>query len=130
MLGVIPADVDKISTLIGEKLVLTEVVAYMDLAKLLGANALASVITSYSIHYTKLYDAIAITLRPVYLALRHAILPVKMPRNGSISHPSGESRRIKTTPILMSLLSCDVSITQPGMFLPHHSPTTPTIFTV
>jgi len=53
MLGVIPADVDKISTLIGEKLVLTEVVAYMDLAKLLGTNALSSprsaVIAAYAL---------------------------------------------------------------------------------
>jgi len=53
MLGVIPVDVDKISTLIGEKLVLTEVVAYMDLAKLLGANALVSprsaVIAAYAL---------------------------------------------------------------------------------
>ncbi len=42
LLGVIPADVDKIALLIGEKLVLTEVVAYQDLARLLADGALAS----------------------------------------------------------------------------------------
>jgi len=53
MLGVIPADADKIATLIGEKLVLTEVVAYLDLAKLLAGNTLVSprsaVIAAYAL---------------------------------------------------------------------------------
>ena len=42
MLGVTPADVPNIAILIGEKLVLTEVVAYQDLAVMLGDGALVS----------------------------------------------------------------------------------------
>ena len=53
MLGVVPADIDKVATLIGEKLVLTEVVAYLDLAKMLGENSLSSprsaVIAAYAL---------------------------------------------------------------------------------
>jgi CNT family concentrative nucleoside transporter len=53
LLGVTPADVGRIAPLIGEKLVLTEVVAYRDLAKLLADNALASprsaVIATYAL---------------------------------------------------------------------------------
>lgn len=53
MLGISPADVSAIAPLIGEKLILTEVVAYQDLAKLLSENALSSprsaVIASYAL---------------------------------------------------------------------------------
>lgn len=53
MLGVNPMDVEKIAMLIGEKLILTEVVAYQDLAKLLAENALcdprSAVIATYSL---------------------------------------------------------------------------------
>lgn len=53
LLGISPADVGKIAPLIGEKLILTEVVAYQDLAKLLSENALSdprsAVITSYAL---------------------------------------------------------------------------------
>jgi len=53
LLGITPEDVPRIAGLIGEKLVLTEVVAYMDLAKLLEANLLASprsaVVASYAL---------------------------------------------------------------------------------
>ncbi len=53
MLGVASADVPHIAVLIGEKLVLTEVVAYLDLAKLLGDGVLTSqrsaVIATYAL---------------------------------------------------------------------------------
>lgn len=53
MLGVAAEDVPAIAVLIGEKLVLTEVVAYMDLAKLLARDALVSnrsaVIATYAL---------------------------------------------------------------------------------
>jgi CNT family concentrative nucleoside transporter len=53
MLGIIPADVGKIAPLIGEKLILTEVVSYQDLARLLADKALASprsaVIATYAL---------------------------------------------------------------------------------
>lgn len=53
MLGVATADVPHIAVLIGEKLVLTEVVAYLDLAKLLGDGVLESqrsaVIATYAL---------------------------------------------------------------------------------
>ena len=52
LLGVIPADVNKVSILIGEKLILTEVVAYQDLAKLLANDALSprsAVIATYAL---------------------------------------------------------------------------------
>lgn len=53
LLGIIPEDADKIAMLIGEKLVLTEVVAYQDLARLLADNAFASprspVIATYAL---------------------------------------------------------------------------------
>ena len=53
LLGVVPADVDKIALLIGEKLVLTEVVAYQDLARLLADGTLTSprsaVIAAYAL---------------------------------------------------------------------------------
>ena len=53
LLGIAPADVGKIATLIGEKLVLTEVVAYQDLAKLLAEDALtdprSAVIATYAL---------------------------------------------------------------------------------
>lgn len=53
LLGVIPEDAGKIAVLIGEKLVLTEVVAYQDLARLLADDALASprsaVIATYAL---------------------------------------------------------------------------------
>lgn len=53
MLGVNPADVEKIARLIGEKLILTEVVAYQDLARLLADNALSdprsAVIAAYAL---------------------------------------------------------------------------------
>jgi len=53
LLGVAPADVKLIAGLIGEKLVLTEVVAYQDLAKLLAENSLSSprsaVIAAYAL---------------------------------------------------------------------------------
>lgn len=53
LLGVAPADAGRIATLIGEKLVLTEVVAYQDLAGMLRDNALASprsaVIATYAL---------------------------------------------------------------------------------
>ena len=53
MLGVAPADVGKIAPLIGEKLILTELVAYQDLAKLLAENALSNprsaVIATYAL---------------------------------------------------------------------------------
>ncbi len=53
MLGIIPADVGSVATLLGEKLILTEVVAYQDLAKLLNQNNLidprSAVITTYAL---------------------------------------------------------------------------------
>lgn len=53
MLGVNPADVEQIARLIGEKLILTEVVAYQDLARLLADNALSdprsAVIATYAL---------------------------------------------------------------------------------
>jgi CNT family concentrative nucleoside transporter len=53
MLGVNPVDVGKIAMLIGEKLILTEVVAYQDLARLLADNALcdprSAVIATYAL---------------------------------------------------------------------------------
>jgi len=53
MLGITPADVPHIAVLIGEKLVLTEVVAYLDLAKLLADNVLvnprSAVIATYAL---------------------------------------------------------------------------------
>jgi len=53
LLGVAPADVGKIAPLIGEKLVMTEVVAYQDLAKLLADKTLSSprsaVIATYAL---------------------------------------------------------------------------------
>ncbi len=53
MLGVATADVPHVAVLIGEKLVLTEVVAYIDLAKMLGENVLVSqrsaVIATYAL---------------------------------------------------------------------------------
>jgi CNT family concentrative nucleoside transporter len=53
MLGVAADDVPYIAQLIGEKLVLTEVVAYLDLAKMLGDDILASprsaVIVTYAL---------------------------------------------------------------------------------
>lgn len=53
MLGITGADVPHIAVLIGEKLVLTEVVAYLDLAKLLAEDALQSprsaVIATYAL---------------------------------------------------------------------------------
>ncbi len=53
MLGVTPADVPHIAVLIGEKLVLTEVVAYLDLAQLLAGNVLtdprSAVIATYAL---------------------------------------------------------------------------------
>jgi len=53
MLGVTPADVPHIAVLIGEKLVLTEVVAYLDLAQLLSDDILAdprsAVIATYAL---------------------------------------------------------------------------------
>ncbi len=53
MLGVSPADVAKVAPLIGEKLVLTEVVSYQDLARLLADNAFAearsAVIATYAL---------------------------------------------------------------------------------
>lgn len=53
MLGISAADVPHIATLIGEKLVLTEVVAYMDLAELLRDNVLteprSAVIATYAL---------------------------------------------------------------------------------
>jgi len=42
MLGIVPADVPQIAGLIGEKLILTEVVAYLDLAGMLKEGVLAS----------------------------------------------------------------------------------------
>ena len=53
MLGIAPDDVNKIAPLIGEKLILTEVVAYQDLAQLLADNALShprsAVIATYAL---------------------------------------------------------------------------------
>ena len=53
MLGVAVEDVSAVAVLVGEKLVLTEVVAYMDLAKLLAQDALVSkrsaVIATYAL---------------------------------------------------------------------------------
>lgn len=53
MLGIAAQDVPHISVLIGEKLVLTEVVAYLDLARLIADNTLASprsaVIATYAL---------------------------------------------------------------------------------
>lgn len=53
MLGITAADIPHIAALIGEKLVLTEVVAYLDLAELLKQNALTSprsaVIVTYAL---------------------------------------------------------------------------------
>ncbi len=53
MLGVVPADVGPVATLIGEKLILTEVVAYQDLARLLADQGLSdprsAVIATYAL---------------------------------------------------------------------------------
>jgi CNT family concentrative nucleoside transporter len=53
MLGITAAEVPHVATLIGEKLVLTEVVAYLDLAQMLGENVLESkrsaVIATYAL---------------------------------------------------------------------------------
>lgn len=53
LLGVVPADAGKVAVLIGEKLVLTEVVAYQDLGRLLAENAFSSersaVIATYAL---------------------------------------------------------------------------------
>lgn len=53
MLGIAPVDVPRIAVLIGEKLVLTEVVAYIDLARLLALGALqdprSAVIATYAL---------------------------------------------------------------------------------
>lgn len=53
LLGIVPEDAGKIAVLIGEKLVLTEVVAYQDLGRLLADNALVSnrsaVIATYAL---------------------------------------------------------------------------------
>ncbi len=53
LLGIVPEDVGKIAPLIGERLILTEVAAYQDLAKLLADQALVSprsaVITTYAL---------------------------------------------------------------------------------
>ncbi len=53
LLGVVPADAGAVATLLGEKLILTEVVAYQDMAKMLADNSFtdprSAVITTYAL---------------------------------------------------------------------------------